>query len=599
MAEDGQNSSPRILITIRKPEVGRLLPEVGRLVTHSTSNQDMQKLEWVQCVAPASDLGKVRRILRLLALHHPGVQKQAEAPRASFDDDRAQQPTQSVQISFNQFMESAGCLPDPSGVARAFRSASSTSLASEEKLLFINGHDLDYHKKKLGVGGEAWVFKALWRTKGVNVAVKAILSGLEGFQSVLHEAAMLHLMREKDPAGNFLVKCYGVTIYEQDGELFPALVLECADYDLDKILKTQSNGWRKNFKARIQLCSQIAQALVFLHAQGVVHRDIKPANVLFSHAKGHPLLSDFGLARATRGGKSNMSNVGTEWFIAPELQLRKSTVGNAKAVDVFAFGRLMSCLLVLSMPDKESVSRNNKIYLKDKSLPSELCSMVISCQNKHASRRPTMVEVLAVIQKVLDTTPAVGQIPILKLDGKLAVKILIVGASNVGKYSLLQVYWMGKMSKQATNFSMQDLDSELELKKSVIPMIADTQANGKARIRIFDTFSLNVFQDSLGLYNRGMHAYVVVIDLTLSLDEARQQIKAKQDGVDGSTMGFLFGNKSDLKEVQINTEAGRALAVEFGLFNYFELSAVKDPAGVRNAFENVSTFVAASKKDET
>jgi serine/threonine protein kinase len=41
--------------------------------------------------------------------------------------------------------------------------------------------------------------------------------------------------------------------------------------------------------------AQLADALAYVHAQGITHRDIKPANVLFDE-HDHPLLADFGIA---------------------------------------------------------------------------------------------------------------------------------------------------------------------------------------------------------------------------------------------------------------------------------------------------------------
>lgn len=42
---------------------------------------------------------------------------------------------------------------------------------------------------------------------------------------------------------------------------------------------------------------QMAQALGYAHAQGLVHRDVKPANILF-RADGTAVLSDFGIAKS-------------------------------------------------------------------------------------------------------------------------------------------------------------------------------------------------------------------------------------------------------------------------------------------------------------
>ena len=62
----------------------------------------------------------------------------------------------------------------------------------------------------------------------------------------------------------------------------------------------------------LEVGSQLAHALLYLHSKNLTHRDIKPANVIF--VNGRPKLADIGLVAHL----DQRSFVGTEGFIPPD-----------------------------------------------------------------------------------------------------------------------------------------------------------------------------------------------------------------------------------------------------------------------------------------
>lgn len=92
---------------------------------------------------------------------------------------------------------------------------------------------------------------------------------------------------------------------------------------------------------------QIAEALVHMHAHGVIHGDIKGANVLVSgNPTGvHILLCDFGLTKLpTMDSSAPSKGAGTLRWKAPELKLDAEDESNhrTEASDVWSFGMLIA-----------------------------------------------------------------------------------------------------------------------------------------------------------------------------------------------------------------------------------------------------------------
>jgi serine/threonine protein kinase len=113
-----------------------------------------------------------------------------------------------------------------------------------------------------------------------------------------------------------------------------------------------------------------ARALDAAHKLGIVHRDIKPANILLERAlPGDPrawMVSDFGLARASRGDSGNLKTTaaaGTPGYIAPELFINPHE--NATPVsDVFSLGRTLAFLTTGHHPKGLEPSPSHGVWSK-------------------------------------------------------------------------------------------------------------------------------------------------------------------------------------------------------------------------------------------
>lgn len=105
-----------------------------------------------------------------------------------------------------------------------------------------------------------------------------------------------------------------------------------------------AQGRALSFDQIADLIAQVAEALDFAHAKGIVHRDVKPANIILLEGN-RAKITDFGIAKIAAGGANLTSTgqfLGTPNYMAPE-QIKGAPVDGR--TDIFALGIcLYECL---------------------------------------------------------------------------------------------------------------------------------------------------------------------------------------------------------------------------------------------------------------
>ncbi|MCK8437004.1 serine/threonine protein kinase [Streptomyces sp. D2-8] len=148
------------------------------------------------------------------------------------------------------------------------------------------------------------------------------------------------------------------------------------------------------------LAAELAEGLRAVHRTGLAHRDVKPSNVLL--ARRHPLLIDFGIARAAEDTRHTRAGgvIGSPGYMAPEQATGGSS---AEPGDVFALG----AVLVYAASGKgpflrpgEDLSAAQLLYrivheepVLD-GVPPALMPLAAACLDKSPQARPTTDELL-------------------------------------------------------------------------------------------------------------------------------------------------------------------------------------------------------------
>lgn len=264
-----------------------------------------------------------------------------------------------------------------------------------------------------GHGAMATVHRARDEVLGRIVAVKTFREQTPDPQHQLRRRGEMEVLaRLNHPS---LVQLYDVgTESSADGvSSVTYLVMEFVEgIDLRQTLR---RGPMEGDDVR-ELGADLASALAYIHALGIVHRDIKPANVLVPDpvprlGRRLPVkLTDFGIARFVDAARLTQTNttIGTANYLSPE-QARGELIGAAS--DVYSLGLvLLECLTGrLEFPGQAVAAAAARLF-RDPRVPSDLgepwVSLLPRMTAQDPAQRPTAAEVVSIL-----TSTAAEHIP--------------------------------------------------------------------------------------------------------------------------------------------------------------------------------------------
>jgi serine/threonine-protein kinase len=221
----------------------------------------------------------------------------------------------------------------------------SDTLRERAVTAFGDGYVID---AEIGRGGMGVVY----RCKDVKlrrfVAIKVLPPDL-----AFRDEVRLRFLREAETAAQLnhpnIVPIFSVD--ERDGMVWFVMGLVDGESLAARLLREA----RPPFADVKRILRDVADALAYAHARGIIHRDIKPDNILLDRLTGRPIVTDFGIARAIEADSRltvTGTAVGTPAYMSPEQAMGEGEIDGRS--DLYSLAVVGYQMLAGELPFKAS-----------------------------------------------------------------------------------------------------------------------------------------------------------------------------------------------------------------------------------------------------
>jgi len=219
------------------------------------------------------------------------------------------------------------------------------TLRSRSAAAFGEGYEIE---AEIGRGGMGVVYRCLDVKLRRHVAIKVLPPDL-----AFRDDVRTRFLREAETAAQLnhpnIVPIYSVD--ERDGMVWFVMGL----VDGESLGAQLARNPRPGFQEVRRLLREVADALAYAHARGIIHRDIKPDNILIERTSGRPIVTDFGIARAIEHDSRltvTGTAVGTPAYMSPEQAMGEGVLDGRS--DLYSLAVVGYQMLAGELPFKAS-----------------------------------------------------------------------------------------------------------------------------------------------------------------------------------------------------------------------------------------------------